>query len=95
MKQLFQQLTGIWRELGVAQRVTLGAGAVVVVGGMLALLFWAQRPQMRLLYGGLSEKDAAEVVENLQAQKVPFEIGPGGTSIYVRVARPHSEPSQR
>jgi flagellar M-ring protein FliF len=84
MKQLFQQLTGIWRELGVAQRVTLGAGAVVVIGGMLALLFWAQRPQMRLLYGGLSEKDAAEVVENLQAQKVPFEIGPGGTSIYVR-----------
>jgi flagellar M-ring protein FliF len=84
MKQLFKQLTGIWRELGIAQRITLGAGAIVVIGGMLALLFWAQRPQMRLLYGRLSEKDASEIVENLQAQKIPYEIGPGGTSIYVR-----------
>jgi flagellar M-ring protein FliF len=84
MKQLLQQLTGIWRQLGISQRITLGAGGAVVFGGMLALLFWAQRPQMRLLYGRLSEKDAAEVVENLQAQKAPYEIGPGGTSIYVR-----------
>jgi flagellar M-ring protein FliF len=84
MKQVFQQVKGIWQDLGLSQRIMLGVGALVVVGGMLALLFWAQRPQMRLLYGRLAEKDAAEVVETLQTQKVPFEIGAGGTSIYVR-----------
>jgi flagellar M-ring protein FliF len=73
----------LWRQLGLNQKITLGASALAILGAVAALLFWAQRPDMKLLYGRLGEKEAAEVVAALQAQKVPYELGAGGTSVYV------------
>lgn len=83
MKQVTSQLLRLWRELGLNQRITLAFSALVVIGGMVALLTWAQRPQMKLLYGKLGDKEAAEIVAAIQAQNVPYELGAGGTSIYV------------
>lgn len=83
MKQVFSQIAGLWRELGLNQRITLGVSALVVVGVMIGLLVWAQRPQMKLLYGRLGEKEAGEVVQMIQEQGIPYELGGGGTSIYV------------
>ena len=73
----------LWRQLGLNQKITLGASALAILGAVAALLFWAQRPDMKLLYGRLGEKEAGEVVAALQAQKVPYELGAGGTSVYV------------
>ena len=47
------------------------------------MLYWAQRPDMKLLYGRLGEKEASEVVQALEEQNIKFELGGGGTSIYV------------
>jgi flagellar M-ring protein FliF len=38
---------------------------------------------MKLLYGKLGEKEAAEVVQVLEQQNIKFEIGAGGSAIYV------------
>jgi hypothetical protein len=38
---------------------------------------------MQLLYGRLGEKDIAEVVSAVQAAGVAYEMGSGGTSVYV------------
>jgi flagellar M-ring protein FliF len=39
---------------------------------------------MKLLYGKLGEKEASEVVQVLEEQNIPFQIGAGGSSIYVQ-----------
>ena len=83
MKQVLQQIGKFWSELGLPQRITIaaaGAGVLLGVGGML---YWAQKPDMKLLYGKLGEKEAAEVVQALEEQNIPFQIGSGGSSIYV------------
>src|SRR4051812_29882468 len=84
MKQALQQLGHLWRELGINQKVTLGVTAAAVIAGLIAVVAWAHRPQMRLLYGRLGEKEAGEVVSALQAQGVKFELGAGGTSVMVQ-----------
>jgi len=84
MKQILQQLLKVWGEIGLNQRITLGVSAVAVIAGLSALVIWAQRPQMKLLYGRLGEKEMAEVVTALQTQNVPYELGPGGSSVFVR-----------
>lgn len=66
MKQFFQQITKIWTELGTPQRWIVSAAALAVVAGIGALLFWAQSPDMKLLYGKLGEKEASEVVAVLE-----------------------------
>ena len=83
MNQFFQQITKIWTELGNTHRIIVGASALAVILGIGGLLYWAQKPDMKLLYGKLGEKEASEVVQVLEEQNIPFQLGGGGTSIYV------------
>ena len=83
MKAFLQQLTNLWKQLGLNQRVTLGVATVAVIAGLVALVFWSHRSQMQLLYGRLGEKDIAEVLGAIQAAGVQYEIGAGGNSVYV------------
>jgi flagellar M-ring protein FliF len=83
MKQALQQITKFWSELTTTHRIIISAAAVGVALGMGGLLYWAQKPDMKLLFGKLGEKEAAEVVQTLEEQGIPFQIGGGGSSIYV------------
>src|ERR1700709_2048953 len=89
MKSFLDQFTRLWGQFSAAQRITLCLGATGVLVAMVALVLWAQRPDMRLLYGRLGEKEAAEVVASLDAQGVKYQIGAGGGSIYVQSDRVH------
>jgi flagellar M-ring protein FliF len=83
MKAFLKQLLQLWKQLGLNQRVSLAVAAVGVVAGLVALVVWSHRTQMQLLYGRLGEKDVAEVLAAIQAADVPYEMGPGGASVYV------------
>ncbi|MGB8170730.1 MAG: flagellar basal-body MS-ring/collar protein FliF [Chthoniobacteraceae bacterium] len=87
MKTFFQQLSSLWGQLGINQRVSLGVAALAVVGGMIALVLWSGRPQMQLLYGRLGEKELGEVAAVLQEQGVKYELGNG--SVYVASEQVH------
>jgi flagellar M-ring protein FliF len=81
MKNFLQQLSTLWGQLGINQRVSLVVATLAVIGGMVALVAWSGRPQMQLLYGRLGEKEMSEVVTVLQEQSVKYEMGNG--AIYV------------
>ena len=83
MKHVFHQFSLIWRELGLNQKISIVLAGAMVMGGLTALLFWSNKPQMKLLYGGLAEKEAGEVLAVLEESGVKYEIGGGGRSIYV------------
>ena len=83
MSKLPQQFLALWRQLGLNQRVSLALATVAVFATIAGLVVWSHRPRMQLLYGRLSQKDAAEVVSAIQAQGVSYEIGAGGQSVYV------------
>jgi flagellar M-ring protein FliF len=72
------------RALGLARLSAMGAVAL----GLLALLaFMIMRAgsgdQMALLYGDLDPRDAAQIVDKLNARHVPYRIGAGGTQILI------------
>lgn len=83
MKNFLRSLGALWKELGLNQRVSLVMAALAVVAGLVALTVWSHRPDLQLLYGRLSEKDAAAIVSSLQAQNIPHKVSPGGGSVYV------------
>ena len=89
MKAFLQQLARLWKQLGLNQRVTLGVAIVGVVAGLVGLVVWSHHSQMQLLYGRLAEKDMAEVLTAVQTAGVEYEIGTGGTSIYVTSDQVH------
>jgi flagellar M-ring protein FliF len=83
LRQLGQQLVEIWKQLGVSQRVSVVLGAGVVLGGLVGLMLWSNRPDYALLYGKLSDAEAANVIAALEDAKVPYQTGRGGSSIMV------------
>ena len=83
MKQVLDQIKKIWSELTPTHRIIVSTATVAVIAGIGALLYWAQRPDMKLLFGKLGEKEASEVVAALEEQGIPFELGGGGSAIYV------------
>lgn len=83
MKNFTQSLLDLWKQLGLNQRVSLIVAALAVVGGLIGVVLWSQRPDYQLLYARLGEKDAAAVISHLQTQNIPHQVTAGGTAVQV------------
>jgi len=83
MKNFTQSLLDLWKQLGLNQRVSLIVAAVAVIGGLVGVVLWTQRPDYQLLYARLGEKDAAAVIGYLESQNIPHQVTAGGTAVQV------------
>lgn len=81
--ELRDRLLGTWRALPPAHRVVLGAAVAGLA--MLSVLFvnWVSTPSLTVLASGLQDADVARIVDQLETDGVPYEIGAGGTTVLV------------
>ncbi|MEN9573722.1 MAG: hypothetical protein RL514_1577 [Verrucomicrobiota bacterium] len=77
--QLGDQLAGIWKQLGINQRVTLVLATLAVIGGLASMALLSTRVSYGLLYGKLDDAEAAKVVAVLNESKTPYRTGPNGS----------------
>jgi len=77
----FEQFQKIWAGLTAAQKALFIAVVAGLIIGFTAIGFWAGEPEYSVLFSGLPQEDAAQVVEKLKADGVPYEITGGGTTI--------------
>jgi flagellar M-ring protein FliF len=83
LSKLLAQLRDIWSQLGATQRINVLAATFVLIAGLGVLAFWSSHADYGLLYGGLSDTEAAKVIAALDDAKVPYKTGSGGSSILV------------
>jgi flagellar M-ring protein FliF len=79
LSKLLGQLRDIWGQLGPSQRLNVAAATLVLVAGLGAMALWSSRVDYGLLYGGLSDAEAAKVIASLDDAKVPYKTGNGGS----------------
>ncbi|APZ52712.1 flagellar basal-body MS-ring/collar protein FliF [Salipiger abyssi] len=72
-----QQIAHIWEGLGARRRVIVIAASAAVLLALLAMGRMASTPSMALLYAGLENGAAGEVVSALEARGVPYEVRGG------------------
>lgn len=89
IKELLKQLAGIWKELGLNQKVTVMAAAFAVFAGLIAVLIWGGRTDYSLLYGNLDTAEAGRVTQALDSSSVQYKISKGGGAIYVPSSQVH------
>lgn len=89
MKDFAQSLLGLWKQLGLNQRVSLVVAALAVAAGLIGVVMWSHQPDYQLLYGKLSEKDSSQIIAQLQTQNIPHKIANGGATIYVPADQVH------
>jgi flagellar M-ring protein FliF len=84
-----RQLQGIWKDLGTSQRLSVVLATGVLVIGIIGVAWWSGRADYGLLYGKLSDTEAARVIAALNDAKVPYQVGSGGNSILVPAGQVH------
>jgi flagellar M-ring protein FliF len=89
LSKLGAQLRDIWMQLGNAQRLSVLSATFVLLAGLGTLAFWSSRADYSLLYGRLSDSEAAKVIAGLDDAKVPYKVGAGGSSILVPADKVH------
>jgi flagellar M-ring protein FliF len=89
MKNFLTSLLTLWNQLGLNQRVSLIVATVAVIGGMVAVTFWARRPDYQLLYARLGDKDSAAIISHLQTQGVKYQVTSGGSAVQVPADQVH------
>ncbi|WP_299140074.1 flagellar basal-body MS-ring/collar protein FliF [uncultured Tateyamaria sp.] len=76
-----QQLLNVWMTLDIKRQITVVVATVAVFFAVLAMSRIATAPSMTLLYAGLENGAAGEVVRSLEQRGVVFEVR--GGSIFV------------
>jgi flagellar M-ring protein FliF len=80
---LLEKIKAVWQKLGLVQQAFLGSIVVTFVLAVAVLVYWARRPDMRVLYQDLVPQEASAITEKIAEKGVEYELRNGGTSIYV------------
>ena len=78
----FQQLSAIWQNVSMVQRVLLTAIVMALITVGVLLTHWARRPDMRMLYSNLDPEEAAKITEKIAEKDIAYKLTNGGTTIY-------------
>ncbi|MFQ3623703.1 MAG: flagellar basal-body MS-ring/collar protein FliF [Acetobacteraceae bacterium] len=71
------------KTLGPVRLAALGAVGLAVLAVIVMLAARAGQPPMALLYGELDQRDAAQIVQSLERQRIPYRLGGNGTQVLV------------
>lgn len=71
------------KALGAARLVAMGAVGLGMIGLLALLAMHGGNDRMALLYSDLDPREAGQIVDALERQHIPNQLGGGGTSILV------------
>ena len=87
--EFFKNLANRFQELTQGQKVAAIALVGMALASLALMTFWAQAPDMRLLYANLPEEDAAAIVEELRTKQIPYELSAQGRTIRIPTDKVH------
>ncbi|MBW1709901.1 MAG: flagellar M-ring protein FliF [Deltaproteobacteria bacterium] len=81
LSRLFSQARDVFLALPNPRKVLVLFIAAASIAGFTVLLMWANKPSYEILYSGLSQDEAGEIVVKLKEKKIPYQLDSGGTTI--------------
>ena len=82
-RAFLKQLSDFWAGLPTPKRIALVFFTSAVLIGVSLLSVLGSREHFSTLYSELSTEDAAQIVEKLKTQQVPYQLNANGTQILV------------
>jgi len=83
MNRVVARARQVFLALTVSQRMAVLVGTAALLVGAFLVVRWVSTPSYAPLYTDLSGADASAVVDELEAQGIPYEISDGGSTVMV------------
>jgi flagellar M-ring protein FliF len=83
MEDIQKNLLALWKGLSSQRKVSLIATFLLSLAVLSAVVYFASKPRLTLLYGGMAPAEAAKVVEYLESKKITYDVSDGGRAIMV------------
>ena len=83
MNPVAEKIITMVKEMSMVRKVLIGGLILAVVAGFITMFVWANQTAYKVAYSGLSQEDAAAVVEMLKSSKTPYRLTGDGTTIMV------------
>jgi flagellar M-ring protein FliF len=77
----------LFSNLSLGQRITIAFVALAVAGGIYGLVHWQKETDFKPLYTGVSQEDAAAIVQKLKESGVEYRLPEAGGAVLVPSAR--------
>ncbi len=88
-KEVLDQITGFLKGLSLVQKVVFGTVIVAVLVTLVGLSLRNPQAEYKVLYSGLTQEDAAQVVSRLKEQRIPYTLENDGSIIKVPPDKVH------
>ena len=82
-----QQCMLVWKRLSPMGRVAFSGAASAFLVLIVWVGFWASATNYAVLFSGLQPEDAAGIAQKLDADRIPYELSNGGTTVMVPAER--------
>jgi flagellar M-ring protein FliF len=83
MDEIKKNLLALWKGLSAQRRLSLIGSFLLSIAVLSAVVYFASKPRLTLLYGGLAPAEAGKVVEYLDSKKIVYEVTDGGRAVEV------------
>ncbi|MCF8067795.1 MAG: flagellar M-ring protein FliF [Desulfobacterales bacterium] len=83
MNPVLEQTANIYKALPASRKFSMAGVLMLVVAGFVAIFFWANKVDFQPAYTNLTPEDAAEVVQKLKAQRIPYQLTGNGSIVMV------------
>lgn len=82
-KEILDQILAIAKSLSMTQKILGVVVIAVVIGGLLSLTTATKEGSYKVLFSGLNQEDAGEVIAKLKEQRIPYKLSENGAAIMV------------
>ncbi len=82
-RNLLESLFSAFNKFTIQQKLLIGLTTGITIILLAVLFFFLNQPDFSSLYGNLSQEDAANVIDYLNAQKIQYQIDDEGKTIKV------------
>ena len=83
MNPVIEKIINTFKEMPLARKIALGVFVLVLIAGFTTMFIWTNKTKFKTAYTGLTQEDAAAVVEVLKSANTPYRLTGDGTTIMV------------
>ncbi len=83
LKGTFNKVKEMWATVSMRKRIAILSLLGLSIVMFFSFFYYINQPNMKVLYSNLGPEDTNRVVNTLQAENVPYELGEGGKTILI------------